>query len=123
MSSLEPFDLRTCEVALYKDGTSDVSADTRGRPRRVDGFAVGAPLLERNPPHGGEMHPDGDELVYVISGEVELILEHAGTEQVVELRAGQGLIVPRGVWHRVNVRKASQSLYVTPGPRAEFRSE
>ena len=31
-----------------------------------------------NPPHRGEMHPDGDELLFVISGRIDVILEDGG---------------------------------------------
>jgi quercetin dioxygenase-like cupin family protein len=34
---------------------------------------------------------------------------------------GTGLIVPRGVWHRVDFLKPSQIVYLTPGPNNEYR--
>ena len=120
-SQLKTFDLSSSEVALYRDGTSDVIASAAGPPPRVDGFTVGAPVLDRNPPHDGEMHPDGDELVYLISGRVDVIVEDQGVERVVELTPGQALVIPKGVWHRVTVREPSQILYITPGPGGEVR--
>ena len=116
-----PFDLSQSTVGLLRDGTSDVERNTPGPPRRVDGFVVGAPLMTRNAPHGGEMHPDGDELLYLLSGKIEVVLEENGEERVVEMSPGQGLVVPRGVWHRVVLRQASHLVHITPGPGGQHR--
>jgi hypothetical protein len=34
-----------------------------------------------DPPHRGEMHPDGDELLYLVSGSVEIVLEDDDREE------------------------------------------
>src|SRR5579872_6515764 len=47
-----------------------------------------------------EMHPAGDEIVCLLSGAIDLILDEPGGERVVELRGRATCIVPRGVWHR-----------------------
>src|SRR5207253_8069954 len=44
-------------------------------PKRIDGFTIGAPHIAGDPPHDGEMHPDGDELLYLVSGAVTVTLE------------------------------------------------
>jgi mannose-6-phosphate isomerase-like protein (cupin superfamily) len=117
------FELRRSVAALYRDGSSEVLESPPGRPPvRVDGFSVGAAHMSRNPPHRGELHPDGDELLYLVSGRVEVILEDGGTpdtvgaERVVEVGPGEAFIVPQGVWHRVNVLEPSHLVNVTPGP-------
>ena len=51
-----------------------------------------------------EMHPAGDEVVCLLSGAVDVVLDEDGGERVVPLRAGDTCIVPRGVWHTANVR-------------------
>jgi mannose-6-phosphate isomerase-like protein (cupin superfamily) len=118
---MEATDLTDAVVALLRDGTSDVIA-TQGQPIRVDGFTVGVARLDRNPPHRGEMHPDGDELLYLISGRLDIVLEEGGTQEVVGAETvipvgpGQAFLVPRGHWHRVEVRESSELLHVTPGP-------
>ena len=115
-------DLSEATVGLHRDGASSVESSA-GPPRRIDGFVVGAPLLTRNAPHGGEMHPDGDELLYLVSGAVDVIVEDEdGSEQTVALAPGQAFIVPRGVWHRVQLREPSRIVYITPGPGGEHRS-
>ena len=119
--TLPIFDLATATAALFRDGGSDVTTTT-GPPRRVDGFVVGMPILTRNPPHNGEMHPDGDELLYLISGSVEVCYEDAGTEQSFPLQPGEACIVPKGIWHKVRLlENPSQLLHITPGPGGEHR--
>jgi mannose-6-phosphate isomerase-like protein (cupin superfamily) len=68
-----------------------------------------------------EIHPEGDELVYLLSGAMDLILDEAGGKRVVALRAPAGAIVPRGVWHRAVVRKPGHALFVTRGKGTQHR--
>jgi hypothetical protein len=117
-----PFDLSEILVGLARDGEARRISWTGGPPPRIDGFTVGAPLITRPAPHCGEMHPDGDELLYLISGRISVILEEQGTERVVEVEPGQALIVPRGVWHRVLPKEPSRLLHMAPGPRGEWRT-
>lgn len=77
--------------------------------------------MRRNAPHGGEMHPDGDEVLFLISGKIDVVLEQNDGETVVPVAPGQALVVPCGIWHRVLLREPSRLLYITPGPRAEWR--
>jgi mannose-6-phosphate isomerase-like protein (cupin superfamily) len=117
----EALDLSRSLLGLDRDGNATLVPSESGPPPRIDGFVIGAPIMTRNPPHGGEMHPDGDEVLFLISGHVELILGEDGTETVVEVRPGQAMVVPRGVWHRVLLREPSQLLHITPGPGGEWR--
>lgn len=92
---------------LARDWSMAIAAAAPSPPRRIDRYSIGAvPGIDGPGPHLGEVHPDGDELLYVVSGTMEVILddgdEHTiGTETTVELRAGDAHVVPRGVWHRV----------------------
>ena len=115
------FELTQTTVALYRDGSSGLIENTPGGPPRVDGHVIGAPFMTRNAPHRGEMHPDGDEVLLLVSGRVEVVLEGGGSEHVRELTPGQGVVVPQGVWHRVVLREPSQLVYITPGPGGEHR--
>jgi mannose-6-phosphate isomerase-like protein (cupin superfamily) len=115
------FDFEGVVTELRRDGSSAV-VEALGPPVRINGFTVGAPLMTGNPPHRGEMHPDGDELLLVLSGRIDVILEeggdqeHVGVERVEEVHAGQAIVVPKGVWHRVDVREPSRMVHITPGP-------
>jgi quercetin dioxygenase-like cupin family protein len=122
------FSLGDAVAALYADGSSEVLTFEAGTkpPVRVDGFTVGAPHMERSAPHRGELHPDGDELLYLISGRVNVVLDdgdldNVGTETVTALEPGQAFVVPQGVWHRVEVLEPSHFVHITPGPGSGHR--
>jgi len=51
-------------------------------------------MLTANAPLNGEVHADGDELLYMVSGRVHVILELADGQRVVEVTGGQALVVP-----------------------------
>ena len=68
-----------------------------------------------------EIHPDGDEFVYLLSGDVELLLELP--DGIVSQRlAGRGAtVVPRGSWHTAKVFAPSRLLFVTRGAGTRHR--
>ncbi|HEX3668199.1 MAG TPA: cupin domain-containing protein [Acidimicrobiia bacterium] len=68
-----------------------------------------------------EMHPPGDEVVCLLSGAIDVVLDEPDGERVVELRSGQTCIVPRGVWHRAIVREPGDTLHVTRGEGTQHR--
>jgi mannose-6-phosphate isomerase-like protein (cupin superfamily) len=61
-----------------------------------------------------EIHPAGDELLMLLSGEVDLILEQRPRDRRIRLRAGKAFIVPRGRWHRFVIRRPCKLLFCTP---------
>ena len=68
-----------------------------------------------------ERHPAGDEVVYLISGAMDFVLQEDDGERVVPLRAGAACVVPRGLWHRGIVREPSCALFLTRGKGTEHR--
>jgi mannose-6-phosphate isomerase-like protein (cupin superfamily) len=76
--------------------------------------------MTKAPPHAGEMHPDGDELLYLVEGAVDLVLDEEAGELCRSLQPGQAFVVPRGVWHRVIIKEPCRLLYFTPG-RSQVR--
>jgi mannose-6-phosphate isomerase-like protein (cupin superfamily) len=90
-------------------------------PQRIDGLTIGAPQIAGDPPHDGEMHPDGDELLYVLSGAVTVTLELSGGNTEVDLDGGDAIVVPQGVWHQITIREPGQLLHITPGPNGDAR--
>jgi mannose-6-phosphate isomerase-like protein (cupin superfamily) len=92
-----------------------------GPPQRIDGFTVGAPEITGDAPHDGEMHPDGDELLYMLSGAVTVTLELAEGDCLVDLGAGDAVVVPKGVWHQITMREPGQLIHITPGPNGDAR--
>ncbi len=86
----------------------------------VDGYTFGVATMSENSPHDGEMHPDGDEVLYLIGGKVRVTVETDPVQEL-EMLPGDGMIVPKGVWHRVDILEPSQIVYLTPGPGGEYR--
>lgn len=63
-----------------------------------------------------ERHPVGTELVLVLSGAAVFSLRDGAGERSAELAAGEGLLVPEGVWHRAEITTPTTILFVTPSP-------
>ncbi|WP_018013883.1 cupin domain-containing protein [Teredinibacter turnerae] len=70
-----------------------------------------------------EMHPNGDELVILLTGEVTFVLEQsAGDEYVTLAKQGDFVLVRKGVWHTAKTEVESTLLFVTPGEGTEHRA-
>ena len=63
-----------------------------------------------------EVHPKGDEFVFLISGDIDFVLWIDGAEQVVRVnQPGSFVVVPKAVWHTARPRTSTKMLFVTPG--------
>jgi hypothetical protein len=123
----EVFDLARTYVHLA-DGPEarplEVGADFWARlGARADlqeGRLVSAFTMTRTWDHW-EMHPAGDELVVLLAGSIDLVLEAPGGPRRVPLRDRGACLVPRGVWHRAVVHRESEVLHVTRGAGTRHR--
>jgi mannose-6-phosphate isomerase-like protein (cupin superfamily) len=68
-----------------------------------------------------EMHPEADEIVYLLEGAIDLVLERPTGHDTVALRDRGLVIVPRGVWHTARVTVPSRVLHVTMGGGTRHR--
>jgi mannose-6-phosphate isomerase-like protein (cupin superfamily) len=68
-----------------------------------------------------ERHPAGEEVVFLLSGRVDLIQEVDGIERRIELTSGMALVNPPGVWHTADVHEPGDALFITPGRGTEHR--
>jgi len=68
-----------------------------------------------------EVHPDGDEIVVLLEGAVDLVLDDPSGERTVELRDRSAAVVPRGIWHTANVLAPSRALHITRGAGTSHR--
>jgi quercetin dioxygenase-like cupin family protein len=68
-----------------------------------------------------EVHPHGDELVLCVAGSARLTQEIDGEPQTVEIRAGEAVINPPGVWHTADVDDSCTCLFITAGAGTEHR--
>src|SRR5213593_4304445 len=76
------------------------------------GCTVGVASFKGRPPW--ELHPEGDELLYILAGSCELtVLEPEGAVSRV-LRQGDLAVVPRGCWHNNDAANEVKMLYITP---------
>ncbi len=114
------FDPATQTVGIGTDLTSSTLPQQPDPPVPFAGMTFGVATMTGNSPHGGERHPDGDEILYLVSGRIRIVFIDDPLDDV-EMAPGQGLVVPQGLWHRVDIIEPSQIVYLTPGPNNEFR--
>lgn len=69
-----------------------------------------------------EMHPNGDEFVYLLSGSVELLVEHPEGTRTIAMDGSGAVVVPRGAWHTAKVHAPSRMLHVTLGAGTQTRA-
>lgn len=64
-----------------------------------------------------EIHPNGDEIVCLISGAATMVLETPdGQHTHIELqKPGSFVFVPRGTWHTAKTSQQSAMLFITAG--------
>lgn len=68
-----------------------------------------------------ERHPAGDEFVYLLEGQVELLLELPEGVAAHHLQGGGAVVVPRGIWHTARVFGPSRMFFITRGAGTEHR--
>jgi mannose-6-phosphate isomerase-like protein (cupin superfamily) len=86
----------------------------------VEGILWGESRQDDSGDHGGERHLDADEVLYLISGAFRLSLELDDGRAEVPVKAGEAVIVPRGIWHRLIVDEPCHYLFFGGG-RTEIR--
>ena len=59
-----------------------------------------------------EMHPEADEVLLLVSGALDVVLEEGDAQRTIELEAGQAAIVPRGVWHHLVMREPGRLVFI-----------
>ena len=114
------FNPSTHTIGLSRDLVASKVPERPDPPIPIEGITFGVATMSENSPHNGEMHPDGDEILYLISGRVKVVFLDSPQEDI-DVRPGDGLVVPKRMWHRVDIIEPSQIVYLTPGPNNEFR--
>ena len=120
MDQIEPIDVTRFVLDLRRDFSVTPRAKKPGPPERIDGVTIGFVSVTADAPHKGEMHPDGDEILYVISGRLRVIGE-SDPGKPIDLGPGDACIVRKGEWHRVVMVEPAQMVHITPGPRGDHR--
>ena len=86
-----------------------------------DGWLVTQYDLDGSTDHE-EMHPNGDELHYLVSGDLDLVLVRDTGTQRITMQPGSMANVPRGVWHRIEARTPSRAVAITAGRGTQHRT-
>lgn len=126
----QPRDLHSTYAVLAGDGNASLLAVNetfwpevmRGEhPELEQGRLVSCFDFEENWT-SWERHPVGEELVILLRGQVQLLLEQSdGVERVRLTEPGQFVSIPRGTWHTVQPEGPCTMLFITPGRDTEHK--
>ena len=119
MRQAKAFDPREHAVGLGADGKATLIKHQPDPSVPFSGATFGVAAMSQNSPHGGERHADGDEVLYLVSGRVRIVFVDQPTDDI-DMQAGDGLVIPAGAWHRVDILEPSRIVYLTPGPNNEY---
>ena len=130
MSQSEPLDLSSTYLRLRPDASVEpLAVDSRFWQRIASGelgsfhneYLVSCHSFETSWAVW-EMHPNGDEIVCLLSGSVTFILEREQGAQAIELnRSGTYVIVLKGTWHTAKTQGPCRMLFITAGEGTEHR--
>ena len=118
-----PFDIDAVRFVLAPDGTGTAKTVSSRfyseLDMEFDGFR-GHTLVQRfafdEPWPMWELHPKGDEFVYLLEGDTDLMLRKDGSERRLRLsQPGSFVVVPRDTWHTARPHQPTTLLFVTPG--------
>ncbi len=118
-----PFDLETTRLVVGPDGeasTKAVTPDFYAALEREFGSFQGHFLVAQHDFDEAwptwEIHPKGDEFVYLIHGDIDFVLWVDDTEHLVHVnQPGTYIVVPQAIWHTARPRKPTRMLFLTPG--------
>ena len=65
MARIEKVSVDAHAIDVHRDLSMAVRAYRPGPPQRMDGMSIGIVHVTQDAPHAGEVHPDGDELLFV----------------------------------------------------------
>ena len=122
-AKLEERDLR---AALREVPHLNITSDTTGEDAdaavrnvaKIGNLTLGVMSYTGQTPW--ERHPDGDELLLALDGEVEVTALTDDGPVTRKLRAGEAFVCPQGLWHRQFAEKSVSMLYGTPIEHGEF---
>jgi len=118
-----PHNMESIAFILGPDGKGTNKANDPGFYEELDfefGSFAGHMLIQRftfaEPWPTWEVHPHGDEFVYLIEGDTDFVLWRDGEEEIIRVdKPGSYVAVPRGLWHTARPYKQTTMLFVTPG--------
>ena len=122
-----PFSLASRYIHLAPDDSARVMeggdafwAGIAGRRDLDSGRLMGRTSQSKDWDHW-ERHPAGEEILILLSGELELVIDTGCGERRAVMRAGETFVMPKGLWHRGIVRQPGELMFITPGAGTEHR--
>src|SRR6185295_5317750 len=118
--TIEPFSFLGAGVHMRPSGNasllrgSDIKAQLRGLP---EGHLLGVFQIARpDDLHSDvwEMHPAGDEILLMLTGELDVEYSDGSCRGSSALRSGRGVVMPKGVWHRLLLREPGLLMVLSP---------
>ena len=92
--------------------------------RRLLGSAHGrllSALLMATDWKNWEMHPAGDEVLFMLEGKATFVLELPDGLREIPFTAGRVLVIPKGVWHTAKISAPARLLALTAGQGTQHR--
>src|SRR5258705_11240699 len=113
----QPIDIAKTFLHLRNGGDAapvKVTASFWRATEQREGFVLGAVDFatprDLHSSHA-EMHPEADEVLLLVSGALDVVLEDGDGQKTLALAAGQAAIVPRGVWHHLVMREPGRLVF------------
>jgi mannose-6-phosphate isomerase-like protein (cupin superfamily) len=124
----QPFDLSRTYLSIDDDGvgtpinvTNTFWQELISGQRQVGRWLMGAAVTQESPKNW-DLHPEGECILILLSGSIDVIIDAPDGEHVVQLRhAGDSCSVPRGTWHRQVVHASSNRIFITAGMATQMR--
>ena len=118
-----PHDLEQVRYILAPDGSGTNKSVTPNFYQELDtefsnfgGHVLVQTFTFDEPWPTWEMHPEGDEFVYLLAGDTDFLLREGSAERRVRVsEPGTYVVVPKGAWHTARPHAATTMLFVTPG--------
>jgi mannose-6-phosphate isomerase-like protein (cupin superfamily) len=108
------------EFIPNRSGQTERHGDVIAWDPQIEGVLCGECTMEQSGDHGGERHLDGDEILYLVSGSIRVVLMDGADTIEAPVHAGEAILVPCKVWHRIIVDEPAKFLFIGGG-RTEIR--
>lgn len=120
MDKIDLVDLNKFVFSIRNDNSIEQNEIKFSSSSSTNSMTVGMATMEESPPHNGERHNDGDEIIIVVSGKIEVVSD-SNPDKCLTLYSGDSCIIRKGEWHKISVIEKTQLVYVTPSSNNEHR--
>lgn len=122
MKNVIPVDVSHSMLNISENYTVSTRDFEEERAGSLSGLNVGIITMDKTPPHDGEVHYGGDEIIHLISG-VLIVESDSNPTANLKLLAGDSCVIKKGEWHKINVIEPAKLVYITPAKNNEHRAK